>query len=120
MNYLTKLALHQIPPISRRHPIPYKRTQRLIRRNPRLQPIDLLQQQIRQHTTEDDTAPVIQVRAVVLHQVVDLRRALPNGVDVIDAGLVQVEIRGVGGLGSRDGSEALVVQRVRDFVLGCE
>lgn len=105
------------------HSILDKLAQRFIRRDPGpLQPlvIHLLQQQIRQHATEHDASPVVQMRVVVLIQVVDLGGVLADGVHVVDAGLVEIEVRGGGGFGGGDGGDPLVVQRVGYFVLGIE
>lgn len=78
------------------------------------------QDEVGDHAPKDDAAVVVEVRPVPLGEVVRLRGRLPDGVDVGERGLVQVDVGRRRRLGRRDGREALVVQRVGRVVGGCE
>jgi hypothetical protein len=70
-------------------------TERLISANPALQASFLLQYQVRHHSSENVATPGVEMRRVILIQVVRLRRFLANSIHVRETGGIEVDPRRV-------------------------
>jgi hypothetical protein len=75
------------------------------------------QHQIRHHASKDDAAPIVQMSRIISIQIVHLRRCVADHVNVGQTGLVEIEDPRRGRVASRNGGEALVVERIRGIVV---
>lgn len=82
--------------------------QRLVGRKPLLEPLVLLQHQVRHQPAEYDAALGVEVRVVALDEVVRVGLCLANRLDVLAAVEVEVNVRRLGLRRRGDGALALV------------